>query len=244
MGLQGAFGGAAYSGEYSGAAVQHFDTGLHRPQRAAIRQAIIDRLGATPTGNGRPLLKSAGGYVVKIAPLPRPLKGDSDDELAFVWIALQGATPSLCVALGRMTLTPIDGLEDFRGELEVAVYAMSKNMRSFVDGRMAPDIVATGDPTADPGVETMMEHVHEILSGQDIDLIGVHNMEPKSQEEVATDGEATLWEQRFTLKVDVSVNPQRAESDVPTSIEIRSDLDGLDDSQQPIVDSVFPIEVP
>ena len=243
MGLQGELGGAAYTGSYAGAAVQHFDSGLHRPQRAAIRQAIIDRLGSTSTGNGRSLLKSAGGYIVKIAPLPRPLRGDSDEELAFVWIALQGATPSLCVALGRMNYTTI-GNEDFLGEMEIAVYSLSKNMRSFVDGRMAPDIVATSDPTADPGVETMMEHVREILAGQEIGLIGTHNLEPKSEEEVCTDGEATLWEQRFTMLVDAFENPQRADSDVQTSIEVREDLDGLTDSQQPIVDAVFPIEVP
>lgn len=244
MGLQGSLGGAAYGGEYSGAAVHHFDTGLHRPQRSAIRQAIIDRLGSTPTGNGKPLLKSAGGYLVKIAPLPRPLKGDSEEELAFIWIALQGSTPSLCVALGGMKISPIDGNEDHQGEIEVAVYSLSRNLRSFVDGRMSPDVVATADPTADPGVETMMEHVREILAGQSVDLIGVQDLRPKSEDEVCTDGDGTLWEQRFSVLVDIFVDPQRAESDVATSLEVRNDLDGLTDSQQPIVDSIFPIEVP
>src|SRR5690349_15658871 len=134
MALQGALGGAAFSGAYIGTAVQRFDSGLYRPQRSAIRQAIIDRLGSVPTGNGHPLLKSAGGYVAKIAPLPRPLKNDSDEELAFVWIALQGTTPSLCVALGGMRISPIDGNEDYLGDLDVAVYCVSKNLRSFVDG--------------------------------------------------------------------------------------------------------------
>lgn len=244
MALQGALGGAAYAGEYSGAAVHRFDSGLYRPQRSAIRQAIMDRLGSVPTGNGRPLLKSAGGYIAKIAPLPRPVKNDSDEELAFFWIALQGTTPSLCVALGGMQITPIDGLEDYLGELEVAVYCLSKNLRSFVDGRMAPDSVATGDPTADPGVETMLEHVREILAGQDIGLIGTHDMDPKSENEVVTDGEGTIWELKFSLVVDVIVNPERVNSEVATSLEVQSNLDGLSDSQQPIVDSIVPIEVP
>lgn len=242
MGFHGSTGGAAYGGTYSGAGVQHFDSGLYRPQRSVIRQAVIDRLGSTPTGNGRPLLKSAGGYVVKIAPLPRPLRGESDDELAFIWIALQGATPSLCVALGRMTMEPVGGNEDYIGEIELAVYSMSKNMRSFVEGRMAPDDVAAGDPTADPGVETMLEHVREILCGQEIDVIGVHEVRPKSEDEVVSDGDATLWEQKFTVAVEVSVNPQRANSDVVTEIETQHNLDGL--SQQPFLTTTTDLEVP
>jgi hypothetical protein len=243
MGFHGMTGGAAYNGAYSGAGVQHFDSGLYRPQRSAIRQALVDRLGTTPTGNGHPLLRSAGGYLVKIGTLPRPLKGDSDEELALVWIALQGATPSLCVALGRMDISSA-GNEEMIGELEIAVYALSKNLRSFVDGRLSPDGVATGDPMADPGVETMMEHVREILYSQDLDFVGVHELWQKSEDEVCTDSEGTLWEQRFRVLVETSVNPQRADSDLVTSIETQHELDGLGDANQPLIRSLSPLEVP
>ncbi len=242
MGFHGSTGGAAYSGQYGGAGVQHFDSGLYVPQRSAIRRALVDRLGTTPTGNGRPLLKSAGGYVAKIGMLPRPLKGESDDELALVWIALQGATPALCVALGRMELSPM-GNEDYLGKLEIAVYSLSRNLRSFVDGRMAPDGVAASDPTADPGVETMMEHVREILCSQELDLIGVHEIYPKTEDEVVTDGEGSLWEQRFSVVVEASVNPQRANSDLVTSIETQHDIDGAD-SPQPFITTSTDLEVP
>ncbi|MEO7735520.1 MAG: hypothetical protein ABIY55_31490 [Kofleriaceae bacterium] len=209
-----------------------------------IRTALVDRLATTPTGNGRPMLKANGGYLAKIGVLPRPLKAESDDELGFIWIALQGATPSLCVALGRMEVTPIDGNEDYLGELEIAVYALSKNLRAFVDGRMSPDVVASGDPAADPGIETMLEHVREVLVGQELDVIGVHEIRPKSEDEVVTDGEGALWEQRFTVVVQVSVNPQRASSDLVTSIEAQHELDGLADANQPFVDTITPLEVP
>lgn len=244
MGFHGSTGGAAYTGLYSGGGVHHFDSGLYRPQRSVIRQALVDRLGSTLTGKGKPLLKSAGGYLAKIGMLPRPLKGESDDELAFIWVALQGAAPSLCVALGSMPMSPIDGNEEYLGELEIAVYSLSKNLRSLVDGRMSPDAVASGDPTADPGVETMLEHVREILCGQEIGIIGVHEIRPKSEDEVVTDGEGTLWEQRYTVLVEVSVNPQRANSDLVTSIEAQHDLDGLADSDQPFIFTVSELEVP
>lgn len=224
MGFHGSSGGAAYSGVYSGAGVHRFDSGMYRPLRSAMRHAVIERLGSTPTGNGKPLLKASGGYVAKIGALPRPLKGESEDELAFIWIALQGATPSLAVALGRMEVSPIDGNESYAGELELAVYSLSKNLRAFVDGRLSPDIVAGGDPTADPGIETMLEHVREILCGQELDLVGVHELRPKSEDEVVTDGEGSLWEQRFTVVVEVSVNPQRASSDLATAMEAQDGL--------------------
>jgi hypothetical protein len=241
MGFHGMTAGAAYSGTYTGAGVQRFDSGLYRPQRSSIRQALVDRLGSTLTGNGKPLLKSSGGYLARIGMLPRPLRGDADDELTLVWIALQGATPALCVALGRMELTPLDGNESYLGELEVAIYALSRNLRAFVDGRMAPDSVAAADPTADPGIETMLEHVREILCGQEIDLLGVHELRPKSEDEIVTDGEGSLWEQRFAVVVEVSVNPQRANSDLTTSIETQHVLDGL---AEPLITTITPVEVP
>jgi hypothetical protein len=233
MGLQGSTSGAAYSGLYSGGAVHHFDSGLHRPQRSVIRQALIDRLGSTPTGNGRPLLKSVGGYLAKIAPLPRPLKGDSEEEIALLYIALQGAAPALAVALGRMDFEPAGmGCEEFTGELEVAVYSASQNARAFVDGRLSPDVVAAGDPTADPGIETMLEHVREILCGQEVDIIGVSEMRPKYEDELALGSYITIWEQRFTAIVNVSIDPQRANSDLVTSIDVRQGNDSIPSTTQ------------
>lgn len=220
-----------------------FDSGNGRPMRSIIREALVERLATTPTGNGKPLMKSQGGYLAKIGVLPRPLKGESDEELAFVWIALQGATPALCVALGRMEMTPIDGNEAYLGELEIAVYSLSRNLRSFVEGRLAPDIVASRDPAADPGIETMLEHVREILCGQELPVHGVHELRPKVEDEVVTDGEGSLWEQRFTVVVEASVNPQRANSDLVTSIEAQHELDGLDAAAQPFIDTVSNLEV-
>jgi hypothetical protein len=239
MGFNGSTGGAAYAGQFSGAAVHHFDSGLHRPQRSAIRQALVDRLGTTLTGNGKPLLKSGGGYLAKIGVLPRPLKGDSEEEIALLYVALQGAAPALAVGLGRMEFEPAGlGGEGFTGELEVAVYSASQNARAFVDGRMSPDVVASGDPTADPGIETMLEHVREILCGQAVDIIGVSELRPKYEDDFALGSDITIWEQRFTATVNVSIDPQRANSDVVTEIELRQGTDGAP------IPSVTRLEVP
>lgn len=228
---------AATSGSSAGAGVQRFDSGLQRPQRSVIRQALVDRLGSTATGNGRPLLKLRGGYLARIGMLPRVLKSGSEEDVAFLWIALQGAVPALCVALGRMDLSPAGmGGEDYTGELEIAIYSVSQNLRALVDGRLSPDVVASADPTADPGIETMMEHVREILSGQELGIDGVHELRPRFEDELATGGDVSIWEQRFTAIVEVSVNPQRANSDLVTSIETQHVIDtGDDDAVAPLI---------
>jgi hypothetical protein len=207
-------------------ASQQFDTGLPLPQRSMIRQAIVNHLGTTPTGTGRPLLRSAGGYVNKIGQLPRLLDGSDEDIAGDLWVALQGvAPPALCVALGDEDFESVGiGGRSWTSELEVAVYAVSSNLRALVDGRLSPDVVAAVDPTADPGIETMVEHVRQLLCGEDFSLPTVHAVKPKAVRHKATGADVTIWEHRFTVGVDVDVNPQRANSEVAGDLEVRSVL--------------------
>jgi hypothetical protein len=193
-----------------------------------IRQAIIDHLSTTPTGTGRPLLRSAGGYLNKIGALPMPLDGSDEEVAGELWVALQGvAPPAICVALGGEDFEALGiGGRNWTGELEVAVYAVSTNLRALVEGRLSPDALAATDPTADPGIETMLEHVRQLLCGEDFSLPTVHAVKPKSVRHKATGADVTIWEHRFTLGVDVVVDPQRANSDVAGDLEVQSVLEG------------------
>jgi len=201
---------------------QKFDTGLSLAQRTLIRRALVAHLGTAPTGRGTPLLATAGGYLAAIGELPRPMRSGSEEELALLGQALQGVvSPALAVALGDQEFSAVGmGGETYVGELELAVYAVSGNMLSFVAGRLEPDALADTDPTADPGIDTMLEHVHELLSGRDLDIPTVQQLRPRSEREVATDPEISIWELRFVLGVDASIDPQRAVSPVKRGLDV------------------------
>jgi hypothetical protein len=206
---------------------QQFDTGLPLPQRTALRRAIVAHLGTAPTGHGTPLLKSRGGYVAAIGQAARTI-GDAED-LAILMAAFQNTAPSpaIAVALGdqRFTAMGIGAGDNWTGELELAVYAVSTHPRSLVEGRLAPDVTAAGDATVDPGIETMLEHIRELLCGQELGIATLHEIRPKAEREVATGADVTIWEHSFTVQVDVPINAQRAVSDLMTSIEAQVDIE-------------------
>lgn len=201
---------------------QLFDTGLGSAQRTLIRRALVAHLGTAPTGRGTPLLASAGGYLAAIGELPRPLRDGSEEELGLLGQALQGAvSPALAVALGDQEFGPVGmGGTTYSGELELAIYAVSSNMLSFVAGRLEPDALADTDPTADPGIDTMLEHVRQLLCGTDLAIPTVRQLRPRSEREVATDPGFSIWELRFVLGVDIAIDPQRAVSPVERELDV------------------------
>lgn len=237
MGYGGSYSGSSYTGAQQGTGNQKFDTGLFRAQRSAVRESIAARLA--------PLLKANGRYVRKIGNLPRPLKGHDEEELGFLANEVQGNAPCIVVALGRKEYQSA-GMDipatQFRGELEVAIYVASANSRAFVEGRLAQDVPAMSDATADPGIETMLEHIEELLIGQMIDLKGTADMRPISEDEVFTGGDYSVWEQRYTLLVDRFLNPERLNTKILTSIEGANNLDGADPGN-PVVDTVSTLEI-
>lgn len=202
-----------------------FDTGATKAQRTLVREAVVARLAG--------LRKSAvpARYLTAIAELPRRFRGEGDAEgLDMLMKAFNGACPAVAVALGRMPLEGA-GLEpnELRGELDVSVYAASQHSRDLVAGRLAADVIATASLTADPGVETILEHVAERLLGQGLGVDGVS--EPRGTEEdiVATFGDITVGELTFTVKVERKINPSRATVQLVTSIENQLDADAIPD---------------
>jgi len=178
-----------------------------------------------------PLLKSKGGYVAAIGQAARPISGTSEDDLAILSAAFHGSAPApaLIVALGDQDFSSSGsgmGGTSYVGELVLAVYAISAHQKDSagVDGRLAPDAVAARDPKADPGIETMLEHVRELLCGHELGITMVDVIRPRSEREVGTSADASVWEHRFVVRVELEV-PQRADSDPPTGFDVQSELE-------------------
>lgn len=210
-----------------------YDTGLAKPQRTMLRAAIAARLS--------PLLVANGGYLRAVMSLPRPLAGSSEIELDWFRRAFQGQTPCIAIALGSKKHQPA-GLEatEVRGELEVAIYVASTNQRDLVAGRLEADISSTTDPKSDPGVDAMLEHVEELLLGQNFVLVNgavsstTSELKFESEEEVYTDGNLTVWGERATLLVERPINPDRLITQLMTEIQTTTSIEGADPAN-PIV---------
>ncbi len=236
MGLSGSLSGAALGGALSGAAVNRYDTGLHRPQRSEIRTALVDRIAAA-------LAFAEGRYLRAVRGLPRQLKNDSPEEMGILFNVLQGQAPAVAVALGRKDYEPSGmGVATFEGTIDLAVYVVSANPRSREDGRLSTDVAGQADPTADPGVETILEHVEELLVGQELNIKSISEVRPRWEDELCTLLDVTIWEQHFTLRVERVMNPERDNDEVLTEIEGDNLLDGADEVN-PVVVTVAELEI-
>jgi hypothetical protein len=180
-----------------------FDTGLDAPQRTLIRQGILNNLS--------PLLKVNGGYLGKLTLLSKPIKGnESDEEIDELMRALTAAMPCVAVALGarKMGEAAVDGLERM-DSLDIELYCVSSSARSYVVGRLAGDVTAQANPQADPGIDTMLEHVRQLLDGQDLGIETVTELYSELEDEVATGGDYTIWRQVYHVTCTTTINPNR-----------------------------------
>ncbi|MDQ3295076.1 MAG: hypothetical protein M3619_00640 [Myxococcota bacterium] len=218
-----------------------YDTGLAIPQRTAIRDAILAKLA--------PLKKTAvpAAYVAAngIKTLPRPLRGAGDDDgMTMLANAMQGQAPAIAVALGRLTYEGGGtSSTEVGAELEVVLYVASAHQRSPDAGRLFGDVLASASNSNDPGIFTMLEHVRERVLGQSLGVAGVGVLVPAEEDEVYTGDDATIWEQRYTLSLDVPINPFRAVTQLLTSIQGEHELDEIADGHalDPLVTTIATI---
>lgn len=218
-----------------------YDTGLARAQRTLLRAAIAAQFSD--------LMLANGGYVRAIKSIPRPLK-DSEEELGWIGMHAQGQSPCIIIALGGKKYESVDvGADVYRANIDVAIYICSTNVRGLIEGRLETDTVAAGDATKDPGIDTMLEHVEERLLGQSFKLGGLASqrtseMDPESEDELFTNGELSIWEQKYSVWVPREVNPNRAITQLNTSIETQTSIAPITDPENPFVDTVANLETP
>lgn len=207
-----------------------FDTGLLGAQRTLVRNAIVARLA--------PLLKANGGYLHAIKKMACRYRGD-EQTAELIERTFQGREPAIGVALGKMTFESADlDARTQLGELEVVIYVFGANQRdpAHVEGRLAIDVAGNASNLADPGIEIVLEHVQQLLLGQELGVDGVQELRPVDEDEVATAEPGSVWEQKYTVKLERAIKPWRNNTLI-TSLEARHQLDGIPEGT---VDNIGP----
>ncbi len=218
--------------------VNTFDTQLTKAQRSLVREAVIAKLAPLRIANGK--------YIAAIGALPRPLRGEDDDAgWAMITMATGGASPAILVALGNAKYEPFDteALEVV-SVLEIAIYIVTANKRGLVDGRLASDVVATASALADPGVETALEHIQELLLGQDLGINTVYELHLETESEVSTGVDDSAWEQRYSVRMQRAINPDRLITELMTEIESGNELDDVTPALITTITPIAPPEAP
>jgi hypothetical protein len=213
-----------------------FDTALSRAQRTLVREAVMVRLAA--------LTRARGLYVRSVLPLPRPLRGEADDEgLGILADLVAGNTPALLVALGRMTYeaTGMPAVQ-FRGSLDLSVYVVSGQARSH-EARLAGDATSEARSDADPGIDTVLEHVAELLCGTSLCIPTVYELRPLSEDEVITGADFAVWEQRYALRVQRDIDASRGITRRIREIEAHHQADGAG-TANPVAAAITRLESP
>jgi hypothetical protein len=202
-----------------------FDTGLDKPQRELVRDAVLERLEPLKELYLRTLKGIAGTF----------------DRTDVDWFrkTIQGQTPAVLVALGRKAFAPvgITGRHDgYLATLELHVYVLTDHMRAEL-ARVAGDEPSRTDLTKDPGIETILEHVEELLDGFDgyeDESNTVHPLIPADEDEVWHGDDFTIWRLRFTAKVERTLKRNKGVTQLIELIRTSHNVDGAD-GQNPVV---------
>lgn len=206
-----------------------YDTDLTKPQRTAIRDALVAKLA--------PLKKTSvpALYLQAIVTIARPYRGAGDETgLTLLANALLGRAPAIAIALGRTTFESSGSLpSENRGELELALYCCSEHARDVEEGRLYGDAIAAGSNTADPGIWTMLEHARELVAGAQLGIASVGEPRLVEEDEVLTAAEATVWEQRYRVPLTAELDPARSVTQLLLSIEGRHTVEGANPGGPP-----------
>lgn len=189
-----------------------FDHGGTEPLRRQIRSAVVAKL--------EPLKKSEGLYLSQIVELPAEV-GSSDDSIEFMLSDhVQGRFPTVAIALGdRSYKSRSNNMLLLSGSLAIAVYVIARHQRSTLS-RTAGDTVGDESLTADPGVETIAEHVIELLTGQSLGVDGVSVLSIETESVIQYNNEALIWQLMFMCQTTNQINPNRSATVFASSIEL------------------------
>ncbi len=206
-----------------------FDTHLAAPARTIVRSHVIARLAR--------LLKtdpSGYGFAQAIVPFGGVVRSYTDeigiDEL---YTLLNGRAPAIAVSLGDKNYKPAGaGGYQFTSYVDVHVYFASTHSRSML-ARHAPDVTATLTNTNDPGIDTMMELVEDLLIGERSQVLGavtpvIKSLVPKREEELATSHDLTLWVQTYEAEITRTIDQYKdvTQKLVDIHTNLRTTIDG------------------
>lgn len=197
---------------------QAFDTGLSLAQRTILRNAVVAAL--------EPLQKSEGGYLASVRPVSCVVLGKQDVEgVAELYQQMDAGSPMVGIALGKGTGegTGMAG-PHYQKNVEVHVYALSANARGFL-ARMAQDAGSLASDTFDPGIETILEHVDELIEGlqiKDTPAFTIKGLDFLDEDELWHEGDRTIWRARYEVKVER--NRKRGKGVTQQLVDMRAKL--------------------
>lgn len=186
--------------------MHRFDSGLAIPQRTAIRRAVMAGLEELR----RPTLPGAGAlYLEGIFELAVPVRFTQDADEEHFKTVVAGRSPAVAVAIGDRTFSS-HGTDsnEWNGTLEVHVYSLSRNARGFLP-RVAGDEASKASLGADPGIETIAEHIFERLAGAVLRDQRASELRPVREGFVLFAEDAIVFEQVFEVSVMTDVDKNR-----------------------------------
>lgn len=198
-----------------------YDTGLAQPIRTVLRDGVVTRLAR--------LQASQGGYLRALIPFGnRMLAHDDVDGLDFLLKVLNGRAPAVAVAIGDRTFNAGGaGGYNQRATYDVLVYVAGNHMRSR-EARQAGDVASAASDVKDPGLDTILEHVEELLTGWKVDSSNViGELRPSREVERWNDDRIAVWEQLYTVPVSRSINQDRDIVARLTRIDTQHKFDGV-----------------
>lgn len=138
--------------------------------------------------------------------------------------ALRGRSPAILVAAAGGSLSPESvSRRRWMRLVTFELYVASNHNRSRED-RTRSDVVADGDPTADPGIYQIAEDVQQILSGNDLGLTGVGPLSPRREDVLLQEPGFTVWRLLYDSATDAHVPPHGFADRQLTDYQINGNL--------------------
>lgn len=186
-----------------------FDSGLQRPTRTLVRQAVLAKL--------QPLLKPTG-FCSAIIEVGFPIVNAHDDlGIDLLEKELINRTPAIAVATCDCHDSPAGAPDRSLGKLEVELYFFSTHRRGTTQGRTTGDAVAAARDNADPGLDVMMQLAWQLLFDAPMVLDDARPrsqqraqpMKRSSEQHVITTEQHTIWKQTWSTQVTYDANLYR-----------------------------------
>lgn len=146
---------------------------------------------------------------------------------------INGQFPAVLVeAGGGPVIAENAARRNFTRVVSLDLYVCSNNLRSR-ESRTRNDAAFAAATSRDPGIYQIVEHLHDLIAGDDFSLVGVGPSEPQSETSVVKATEICVWQLSFEFKTDANVEPwDNGNGQVLTSYFLKSQ------------DSDLPLDVP
>lgn len=157
--------------------------------------------------------------------------------------ALRGRSPMILVAaVGGSFTAESQSRRRWMRLVTLELYVSSNHNRTR-ENRTRSDVVADGDPTADPGIYQILEDVQQILSGNDLGLSGVGPLSPRREDVLLQEKDFTVWRLLYDTATDAHTKSHDFADRQLTDYQINGNLvddDGetvLPDPPNPLVEA-------